>query len=252
MSLPFPYWQSADGRHVIYCADCLTVLPYLSPRASSGLINEGEAAMRNSGGLNFTVDAVVTDPPYGIAYEASRYRGARFTGIITGDDVAFDPKHLLDLDVPLILWGGNNFAHRLPKGGWLCWDKRCCEEADKVFGSPFELAWIDDCSKFKMCRVPHGAYLNADGAGQVRVHPTQKPIAVMVWCLGFVDGETILDPYCGSGTTGVACIRTGRRFIGVEIEPRYAAIAVERMERELSQPCLPTMEPERAKQEALL
>jgi hypothetical protein len=62
----------------------------------------------------------------------------------------------------------------------------------------------------------------------------------------------ILDPYCGSGTTGVACIRTGRRFIGIELEPKYCAIAVERMERELSQPCLPTMEPEKVKQEGML
>jgi DNA modification methylase len=83
-------------------------------------------------------------------------------------------------------------------------------------------------------------------------HPTQKPIAVMAWSLGFVDGETILDPFMGSGTTGVACIRTGRRFIGCEIEPKYAAIAVERMERELAQPCLPTLEPQQAKQENLL
>jgi DNA modification methylase len=73
----------------------------------------------------------------------------------------------------------------------------------------------------------------------------------MVWCLGFVDGETILDPYAGSGTTGVACIRTGRKSILIELEPKYCAIAVERMERELAQPHLPTLAPEQAKQEQM-
>jgi len=67
------------------------------------------------------------------------------------------------------------------------------------------------------------------------LHPTQKPVAVMEWSLGFVPkADTILDPFMGSGTTGVACIRTGRRFIGIEIDPRYFDIAVRRIEAELS------------------
>jgi site-specific DNA-methyltransferase (adenine-specific)/modification methylase len=90
------------------------------------------------------------------------------------------------------------------------------------------------------------------GEAATRQHPTQKPVGIIQWCLDLTDSETILDPYCGSGTTGVACIRTGRRFIGIEIEPKYCAIAVQRMERELSQPCLPTMEPEKVKQEVML
>jgi hypothetical protein len=85
-----------------------------------------------------------------------------------------------------------------------------------------------------------------------QVHRCEKPSPLCVQLIKLTDGETILDPFMGSGTTGVACIRTGRRFIGVEIEPKYCAIAVERMERELSQPCLPTMEPETAKQEVML
>jgi site-specific DNA-methyltransferase (adenine-specific) len=85
-----------------------------------------------------------------------------------------------------------------------------------------------------------------------KIHPTQKPVDLMVDLLTDRKWGCVCDPFMGSGTTGVACIRTGRRFIGVEIEPKYCAIAVERMERELSQPCLPTMEPERAKQEVLI
>jgi len=74
----------------------------------------------------------------------------------------------------------------------------------------------------------------------------------MEWLIQSTEAQTILDPFMGSGTTGVACIRTGRRFIGIEIEPKYCQIAVERMESELAQPCLPTLEPQQAKQEALL
>ncbi len=53
----------------------------------------------------------------------------------------------------------------------------------------------------------------------------------MKWCLSFVDGETILDPFMGSGTTGVACVQLGRKFIGIEIEPKYFDIAVKRIEK---------------------
>ena len=62
-----------------------------------------------------------------------------------------------------------------------------------------------------------------------RVHPTQKPVALMQWCLGYVRGETILDPFMGSGTTGVACMQLGRRFVGIEIDPHYYAIAERRI-----------------------
>jgi len=178
-----------------------------------------------------SVDAVVTDPPYGIGYVASRYRGAKFSGVIHGDDSPFDPSALLSIGVPTIMWGGNNFANSLPRGGWLCWDKRCCEEADRIHGSPFELAWVSDCAKFKMKRLQHCGAVSADRTA--RVHPTQKPIELMRWCLdllGIPEGATVLDPYCGSGTTGVACVQTGRNFIGYEIDPKYCEIARRRIE----------------------
>lgn len=175
------------------------------------------------------VDALVTDPPYGIGYEASRYQNAVFQGVIAGDDEAFDPRPILGIAPSCVIWGGNNFAHLLHRGGWLCWDKRCSEDADKILGSPFELAWCSDPQKFKMLRLQHGGAVSADR--ETRVHPTQKPVELMRWCLDFVSkpGDTILDPFCGSGTTGVACIQTGRRFIGIEIEPKYAAIARRRI-----------------------
>ena len=227
MSLPTPYWTSPDGRHVIYCADCLTVLPHLTG-----------------------VDAVVTDPPYGIGVNHNMGRRA---GDVASDYLPAvwdkEPPSRAHFDAMFacsssqIIWGANHFVDLIGKRSscWLVWDKMFSQE---VSFASCELAWTSlDCVVRKF------VYSSARKDG---MHPTQKPVALMVWCLGFVDGDTILDPFMGSGTTGVACIRTGRRFIGIELEPKYCAIARERMERELSQPCLPTLEPTKATQEVLL
>ena len=251
MSLPAPYWTSPDGRHVIYCADCLTVLPHLSPAASSCA---SSAEMRNCGGLNLTADAVVTDPPYGIDWQGCNASTLKWDGI-SQDDGTLDLRKILTMPCAVLSFGANCYPSQLPhRGRWLCWDKRTIDGAcDAMLGSPMELAWANKTSGFdKIVRCLHGGVVNADGGK--RVHPTQKPTQVMIEAIEWAakDCSTILDPFMGSGTTGVACIRTGRRFIGVEIEPKYCAIAVERMERELAQPCLPSLEPQQAKQEALL
>ncbi len=217
-----PYWVSADGRHKLFHA-------------------ESKRFLTQYGWLE--ADALVSDPPYGIGYEASRYTAKNtnetFSGGIQGDSEEFDPYYLCGFGKPTLLWGGNNFAHRLPPGGWLCWDKRLTEAADKMYGSPFEMAWCSLRDKFKMMRCLHGGVVNADGHGIKRVHPTQKPIRVMEWCLNDVlrlkADSLVLDPYCGSGTTGVACIRTGHRFIGIEIEEKYCDVAAKRLENELAQ-----------------
>lgn len=177
------------------------------------------------------VDAVVTDPPYGIGFDSKGMGGARFAGVkIFGDDTPFDPTPWLHFPLS-IMFGANNYAERLPPGGWLCWDKRCNERADRIYGSPFELAWCSDRSKFKMIRIQHAAAVSADGDPK-RVHPTQKPVELMRRSMnvcGVPDDAIVLDPFCGSGTTGVACIQTGRRFIGIEIDEKYAAIARRRI-----------------------
>ena len=175
------------------------------------------------------VDAVVLNVPY-------------------GDDKPFDPSPWLGFP-EVILLVGNHFASRLPdSAGWLVWDK---ERPDTLDQSTCEFVWSDCVNGVRRLKYLWNGMMKAGEHGE-NYHPTQKPVALMVWCIGFTTGATILDPYMGSGTTGVACIRTGRRFIGVEIEPKYCAIAVERMERELARPYLPTMEPDKLKQEALL
>lgn len=69
-------------------------------------------------------------------------------------------------------------------------------------------------------------------------HPTQKPVAVIEWALSFLDSETILDPFMGSGTTGVACMKLGRKFIGVEIDEDYFKIAAKRIAKAAETPML--------------
>jgi len=184
------------------------------------------------------VDAVISDPPYGINYEASRYAGSQFKGVLKGDEKDFDPSLLLTLHVPAtVIWGGNNFSDKLPRGGWFVWDKRCSEEADRMLGSPFELAWVSDKSKFRMKRLKHAGYIHADGGKVGRVHPTQKPIELMAWCMEQVKvprGAIVIDPYMGSGSTGMACMRTFRNFIGIEIDPIHFETSVRRLRKEAS------------------
>jgi site-specific DNA-methyltransferase (adenine-specific) len=212
------------GDATVYLGDCREVLPTLG-----------------------RVDAVVTDPPYGIAYDPTQYAG-RFTQKIAGDDVAFDPAPIMAMKGRKVLWGANNYAERLPRGGWFVWDKRCSEAADRILGSPFELAWTDDPKAYRIARILHAGKLNADGQWDQlsRLHPTQKPIRLMRWCIEQLptQTQTILDPYMGSGTTGVAAVGMGRKFIGVEIDPGHFETACRRIEAAYAQPDLFVESPE--------
>jgi len=179
---------------------------------------------------------IVADPQYGIGYEATQPGHIEY-GKIRGDDEEFDPSHLLRFSF-VLLWGGNNFAHNLPRGGWVVWDKRVVEAADRMMGSPFELAWCKKVNLYKFIRVQHGGAKNADAkngdvANGKRWHATQKPVLVMSACLDFCSG-TVADPYMGSGTTGVAAVRLGRQFYGCEIDPTYFEIAKKRIQAELN------------------
>jgi len=222
-----PYWTSRDGRHALYLGDCLDVLPGLEPGS---------------------VGAVVTDPPYGIG-EARRSNG-RWSCLARSQDYPiedWDDKPAshemiaacLAIGKWHVMFGGNYF-HLPPTSCWLVWDKMNGENSF----ADCELAWTDLPRAVRRIQFRwHGMIRDERGP---RLHRTQKPVAVMAWAMGWLPkpNDTILDPFAGSGTTGVACIRTGRRFIGVELEPRYADIAVRRMERELERRPLPGMEPE--------
>lgn len=177
-------------------------------------------------------DAVLSDPPYGMAWDvdSSRFSGGESTrgrrqvwnAGVTGDDRPFDPGPLLRWP-EVILWGSNHYE--LPAGGGLVWIKRN-DAAFGTFLSDAEMAWIKGR---KGVRCFKDVSFNGSGANFERHHPTEKPASLMEWCLQFVKGQTILDPFMGSGTTGVACARAGRAFVGIEIEERFFDVACERV-----------------------
>lgn len=189
------------------------------------------------------VDAVVTDPPYGIGW-AGHNASEREWRNLDNDDGNLDLRPILNMPCLVIAFGANCYPEQLPhRGRWICWDKRIVERSDRMLGSPFELAWTNKTTGFdRMYRVMHGGVVNADGGNAQRVHPTQKPLVLMKrLILDYTQpGATVLDPFMGSGTTGVACVQTGRNFIGIEIDPGYHAIAQKRIEQAQMQ--LPLLE----------
>lgn len=220
MNLPAPYWQSDDGTVVLYHGDCLQILPHLSG-----------------------VDAVVTDPPWGAGINPrnnSRGRGnrpydrnqsARDFAPIAGDDKPFDPRPLLGYK-QAVLWGANHFSASLPSSPfWLVWDRKANKAADSDI-TDCEIAWTSG-TKYRTVRMfSHmwAGFQRDSQAGEQHLHPMEKPVALLQWCMDWIDADTVLDPFMGSGTTGVACVRTGRRFIGIELEERYCAIAKRRIQ----------------------
>ena len=171
-------------------------------------------------------DAVVTDPAYGI-YACGGTWGHKVD--LQWDKEASDVLHLLDISECVVIWGGNYFPLP-PSRGWLSWFK-----PDRVSSmADMELCWTSRDMNAR--QISHSiAATNGERVG----HPTQKPVRVMAWCMDQVrvpEGATVLDPYMGSGTTGIACIRTGRKFIGIEKDEKYFNIARKRLERELRQP----------------
>jgi site-specific DNA-methyltransferase (adenine-specific) len=199
-----------------HLGDCLEVLGTFSPEKRR------------------SITAVVTDPPYGMDWDTDstrfsggqspnrrRYRGEGRDdwGDIEGDGEPFDPTPWLGFP-KVVLFGANHYAEKLPVGTTLVWIKK----ADHLFGtflSDAEIGWMKGgygvyCFRKQFpppCRIKEG------GVPGKAAHPTQKPVALMEWCLEKLKlkpGDTVLDPYMGSGTTGVACVRLGLNFIGME------------------------------------
>lgn len=206
----------------LYQGDCIEILPTLG-----------------------AVDAVVSDPPYGMNLDTdnSRFSGGspasiarRGTGVgtgggegVIGDDEPFDPSPWLGFPA-VVLFGSNHYAQRLPVGTTLVWLKRY-DGAFGTFLSDAEIAWM---------KGGHGVYakrdLSMNTGAQTRAHPCQKPVSIMAWVMMVAKVEvpaTVLDPYMGSGSTGVACIRTNRNFIGIELDPKHYATARKRLADEL-------------------
>jgi len=237
-------WKRVEtiGDCTLYLGDCLEVMQdrkCLSGQCRSPVACDAFGYCRE---LNF--DAILTDPPYGIGVgKMSMGAGKKATKFdnFNWDDETPNIDFLAKFE-KVIAWGGNYFSLP-PSGCWLAWDKM-----QKFSGADFELAWtsLNHPSKiFRMSRVE--AYGAMDKA-----HPTQKPVALMRWCLGFVpDATTILDPFMGSGTTGVACVKLGRKFIGIELDEGYFDIACKRIADAYRQPDFFVERPKPAEQVAM-
>jgi DNA modification methylase len=213
------------GNATLYLGDCREILPRLTG-----------------------VDAVVTDPPYGIGEHGGACRTRGKAGYAKHKNKGWDVerpssevfKLIIDISHEQIIWGGNYFADLLPPTmGWLYWRK--------LMGGDFsdgELAWTSRNGALReFTKCPKS---------MDKSHPTEKPLSLMKWCLGFIDGHLVCDPYMGSGTTGVACAETQRAFIGIEQEPEYFDIACRRIEAAQRQPDMFIERPKPAQQLALL
>jgi DNA modification methylase len=199
------------GRATLYLGDCRDILPNL-PK----------------------VDAVVTDPPYGIKMAARGTIGSSNCGQVKDygkdewDNEPVDEATIAEMLAKSsysVIFGGNFYA--LPATScWLVWDKENTGEF-----ADCELAWTNIPKAVRRIRYMWNGMLRANGEARGD-HPTQKPIGVMKWAIGHVPppAETILDPFMGSGTTGVAAVQMGRSFIGIEREPKYFDIACKRIE----------------------
>ncbi|MEC9268507.1 MAG: DNA methyltransferase [Pseudomonadota bacterium] len=225
--------EETIGDCRLILGDCLDILPTLDP-----------------------VDAVVTDPPYGIGESSKNFasRGklasADKYSRSQWDDTPCPPlalQFMRSLSSRQIIWGGNYFDLP-PTSCVLVWDKMgpANDFAD------CELAWTNLPKAVRRIRYLWNGCMRKERA-VARVHPTQKPIGVMEWCLGFLpDATTILDPFMGSGTTGVACVKTGRKFIGIELDPEYFDISCQRIADAYSQPDMFVPAPAKLRQEPLL
>ncbi len=211
--MPKPYYT--DDAVAIYHADCHKLLPKCDLHG---------------------LPLVLTDPPYGInldtAYKSNQrgpLAGCNDYPLIHGDDKPFNPSFLLDFD-RLCLWGANYYADQLPpQGKWLVWDKRrgiaINDQAD------CELAWCKGATGNVPRIFSHlwNGMLKDSERDQKRVHPTQKPIALMKWCMGqFYAYPFVVDPFMGAGSTVVAAKQLGQKAIGIEIEEKYCEIAAKR------------------------
>lgn len=215
------------GDATLYLGDCLDILPTLGK-----------------------VDAVITDPPYGIGKRTGNESAKRqHKNVYT---VFNDTREFVQTTVIPAVNLSLQIASRVlltpgSKNMWLY------PEPD-VLGGFYQPASMGMCSWGRQTFQPilyygkdpkagktiqHTCYQLTEPPSDER-HPCAKPIKAwtVVVDRGSLQGETVLDPFMGSGTTGVACMNLGRKFIGIEIEEKYFDIACQRIEEAYKQPRL--------------
>lgn len=177
------------------------------------------------------IDCVLTDPPYGINYKSPSGSGLAQRGdydIIENDNVDFDPSILFKYSKNIITWGANHYSKALDSSaGWIVWDKRDGEQINN--NSDCELAWTNMLGSARLFHHKWNGMIKDSEHGESRIHPTQKPIKLMAYCLEICrSGNNIIDLYAGSGSTLIACEETGRTANLVELSPVYGAAMINR------------------------
>lgn len=194
----------------LYLGDCREILPTLGP-----------------------IDAIVTDPPYGIG-ESSKKVASRGKLAAPKDYGSFEwdkeppPAWVIEMLRGVsryqIIFGGNYYALP-PTSCWLVWDKK---NGSNDFAD-CELAWTNLPKAVRRIEWLWNGMIRK--GSDLREHPTQKPLGVMAWALDQLPADVglVCDPFMGSGTTGIAALQKGVRFIGIEREPAYFDAACARL-----------------------
>ena len=212
------------GDATLYPGDCLEILPTL-----------GE------------VDAVVTDPPFGIGNFVQTTGNVRGPAVQWNDATPPDAVFLLlrQISKHRIIWGANHF-NCFEGAGALVWDKN---QPMPNF-SKAEIASVSWGKKVETLRLTWTNFVNSKESA----HPCERPVALYQWCIKMLPtpNDVIADPFMGSGTTGVACAKLGRKFIGIEIDEGYFDIACKRIADAYKQPDMFVEPPKPAKQDTFI
>ena len=236
---PEPITKPGDiwilGKHRLMCGDSTSV-------DAVDKLMKGQKA-----------DMVFTDPPYGMFLDTNydsmfsndknhKKTGNRFDAV-KGDHEDFNPEFIntifatFDYCKEIFLWGADYYVDLIPNrnnGSWVVWDKRCDEKMDKVVGNTFELCWSKAKHKRMVARIlwsgHHGMHKDDT---KTRVHPTQKPVELVCWFFDYysmADKKIVVDLFGGSGSTLIACEKTGRSCRMMELDPKYCDVIVKRWE----------------------
>ena len=225
-------WQL--GRHRVICGDATSMTQIKK-------MMDGQKA-----------DLIYTDPPYGMFLDTdyssmeSKFKGStggNKYGSVIGDNLDFKPELITTIFDnfsycnEVFIWGADYFSEHLPEknaGSWIVWDKRGDESADKMFGSTFELCWSKTRHKREIARVKWAGIFGMEKEhDKKRQHPTQKPVLLAKW---FIDkwaskSQIIVDLYLGSGSTLLACEQLDKSCYGMELDPKYCDVIIERWEK---------------------